>query len=512
PHSDAGGDAYYIGDAYEPAKCAHEWEIKDNLRRPYLEYIKRISKHFPHLEYLAHWMEVTCAPPKWKFIQKCESNRESRARRCHVCVLNYDGDGSLSSKTHESTVGLGAALMNDPSDGGKAPVRLIIVEDLSRDVVELLGARYDIDPLFFLSHIGDYLFHNTRDRWVELPDLNVVARQRPYFNVSYLRARYFKSQLEFAEAERQTGMWNVLRRLDSDRSSKRLSNGLLDEKDACVTLTRAKTSVWVKPRSSTEPVIAIVLVDPTVEVGYPQWGGYRPFAPTPSMHDETAAEGPPRTSLFHDTVYWSSKMTKDELDIMRADTKFTVAIPILRLVLADWMTVLKYMATMLNKLEWEFERPHFWESPGDIDGLLKKLSPWRRNVPLYNGMISDAIDRIFGHNARPEDRNANASVPSPDLGILSLLQDFRSIQQQMAESQKRIDTYQNIVTASVNIEESRRAVQQNQQIGRLTWIASLFIPLNATSSFLSISPDFSAAIQTIRLFFAIGIPLTIIAM
>jgi hypothetical protein len=27
PHTDEGGDAYYIGDAYEDAKCADEWEI-----------------------------------------------------------------------------------------------------------------------------------------------------------------------------------------------------------------------------------------------------------------------------------------------------------------------------------------------------------------------------------------------------------------------------------------------------------------------------------------------------
>lgn len=27
PHTDAGGDAYSIGDAYEGIKCAHEWQI-----------------------------------------------------------------------------------------------------------------------------------------------------------------------------------------------------------------------------------------------------------------------------------------------------------------------------------------------------------------------------------------------------------------------------------------------------------------------------------------------------
>lgn len=32
PHTDEGGDAYYIGDAYEPAKCANEWAIDTYVR------------------------------------------------------------------------------------------------------------------------------------------------------------------------------------------------------------------------------------------------------------------------------------------------------------------------------------------------------------------------------------------------------------------------------------------------------------------------------------------------
>jgi hypothetical protein len=29
PHTDEGGDPHYIGDAYEEAKCAHEWRISE---------------------------------------------------------------------------------------------------------------------------------------------------------------------------------------------------------------------------------------------------------------------------------------------------------------------------------------------------------------------------------------------------------------------------------------------------------------------------------------------------
>lgn len=33
PHTDDGGEPYYIGDAYEPAKCAEEWAISLYVQR-----------------------------------------------------------------------------------------------------------------------------------------------------------------------------------------------------------------------------------------------------------------------------------------------------------------------------------------------------------------------------------------------------------------------------------------------------------------------------------------------
>jgi hypothetical protein len=202
-------------------------------------------------------MEVTCAPPKWRFIKKHPENRDERAARCKVCVMDFEQDQPEASwSIHDQTENLRHALEKPPEDPERRPDRLLIMEDLSRDVVELLGAKYDIDPLFFISHIGDYLFHNTRDRWVELPDLDIVARERSHFTLQYLRARYFKTQDSFLKAERESGGFNVLRRLDSDRSRRRLQNTLLDLPGASVTLTRAKMSLWVRPRDNQEePVL-----------------------------------------------------------------------------------------------------------------------------------------------------------------------------------------------------------------------------------------------------------------
>lgn len=206
-------------------------------------------------------------------------------------------------------------------------------------------------------------------------------------------------------------------------------------------------------------------------------------------------------------------MTANDLDRVRDDPR-SISVPMFRLVLADWRTVLKYMATMLGKIEWEFENPHWGELPSDIDNSLKKLSPWRRNVPYYQGMIAESIDRVFQVSpdlrARLDPHRPETSRPIA--GLDSLLHDFRLVEQLMNASQKRIETIQTTASNSINIEESRRAVQQNQNLARLTFLATLFIPLSFTSSFLSMSPDFMAAKETIWMFFTIGVPLTVIAL
>jgi len=498
--------------------------------RPYLEYIKRISHSLPHLEYLAHWMEVTAAPPKWTFIKQYEPDRDERARRCNVCILDFNRGQKPKKEIYKDVSDLKAALETHNSlNIENTPDRLLIVEDLSRDVVELLGAEYDIDPLFFLSHIGDYLFHNTRDPWVELPDLDCVSRRQTHFTLQYLRARYFDTPEAFENAERECGAFNVLRRLDSDRSAKRLQNGLLDKKDASVTLIRAKTSFWMKPRKQKdEPLLgrlhvgprtdshlliiqAVLLVDPTVKAGFPLWGGYRPFEDTPSMKSEDPVETCTRVSLFEDAIFWSSRMTDADLQLARDDPK-CIAIPMMRLVLADWRTVLKYMTTIFGKIEWEIEKPHWGDVPNNVDKTLQKLSPWKRNIHYYKAMVGDAINRIFPPKFRTH-LNLGGAIPSTeDSGIYDLLHDFRIVQSQMESSQQRIESIQLTATNAINIEEARRAVQQNKHLARLTFLATAFLPLNFTSSFLSMSPDFNASNGPVWLFFAIGLPLMILAL
>ncbi|SMR48836.1 unnamed protein product [Zymoseptoria tritici ST99CH_1A5] len=521
PHTDEGGDAHYIGDAYEEAKCAHEWEIKDPA--PYLKYVKQLAGNptWRHLEYLAHWMEVSAAPPKWKFIKKFPKKRNDRAARTKVCVIDYTNNVLSGMKKFVDSSALLASLEETPQTAAQAQVRLLIVEDLSRDVVETLGAHYDVDPLFFSSHISDYLFHNVRDRWAELPSLEIDARNRTHFNLQYLRPRYFQTEDEFTQAEKDSGNFNVLRRLDSDRSRQLHMGTLFGKEGASVALSRAKTSLWIKPKTVNGVVTAILLVDPTVGTGSPLWHGYRPFTNTPSMesmrNNSESHTSPSQNNLYENIIYWSTRMTPEDIARVHEDPR-SIALPMYRLVVADWLVVLMYMTAMLFDIDWAIVKPHWAKNNLDrIDKLLDRLSPWNRNMSCYKNMISESVARLFPETEEGQNGALHRSPTSTPLlpsssPLMCLWPDFRKVAQQMAAVQLRMTRVQTMVTDAITNEEAHQAVEQNRELARLTVLAAIFIPLSFTASFLSMSPDFFNATQTIWLFFVLGVPVTVVAL
>lgn len=248
---------------------------------------------------------------------------------------------------------------------------------------------------------------------------------------------------------------------------------------------------------------------------------------TPSPSDwrqvkDEHLDAPQRESLFEDVVHFSKRLTPGDLELLDKDPR-CMALPMFKLVIAEWLIVLKYMTTMLGKMEWQFEQPHWGGNPKQIDSLLKKLSPWRRNIGYYETMITEAIARLFPPEIRAPlhasatgthtfDATLTGSKVHKDTGIRSLWTDFQNVKQQMDNIQARIKSIEQTATNAINIEESRRSVKQNKNLARLTFLATIFIPLNFTSSFLSISPDFPSAHHTIWLFFVIGIPLTCLAL
>lgn len=139
----------------------------------------------------------------------------------------------------EETPGHGKA---EQGRGHKVHLRLFVVEDLSRDVIEFLGTRFDIEPAFFREHIFDYAWCNTRDPWVDPPNLDVVARGQNWLQLRFVRARYFKTTDSFKTGGKQAENFNIQRRPDDDENNK----AYWDEEGAIVGITRTRASFWTK--------------------------------------------------------------------------------------------------------------------------------------------------------------------------------------------------------------------------------------------------------------------------
>lgn len=83
-------------------------------------------------------------------------------RRTRVTLLEYPAGGEAPTRSDfESAEDLEEHIIElESQENSSVKFRLFVVEDLSRDVIETLGARYDVDPSFFREHIVDYIWYN----------------------------------------------------------------------------------------------------------------------------------------------------------------------------------------------------------------------------------------------------------------------------------------------------------------------------------------------------------------
>jgi hypothetical protein len=215
-------------------------------RKPYMAYIESLSQGWPHILYLADFMKVTTSPPKLRFLT--EEDKAERAIRTKVAVLSFEPK-TASIREDLSNIDELTAFLNRPgNDHDNVHARLFIVEDLSRDVIEELGTRFDVDPSFFRGHISDYMWNNTRDPWVELAPMEACSRKQTHLHVRYVQTRYFRSEESLAHARWEAGGFNVLRRVDKD------GNWVpgADIEGSDVGLVRSRTSLWIRPNKDGE--------------------------------------------------------------------------------------------------------------------------------------------------------------------------------------------------------------------------------------------------------------------
>ncbi|RYP32427.1 hypothetical protein DL767_005191 [Monosporascus sp. MG133] len=573
-HYNEFGDAYR-DDVY--VALAEQWNINTD-NRPYLAYVRQLSQQgWIHLRLLADFMQIGTHPQRWKDLnperssgekrKQAEKDRKRRAEKTEVTILDY-----CAEKVRKTGPIQSAAELREELDrcitGDDIRFRLYVVEDLSRDVIEVLGQKLKIEPDVFRSHIVDYAWYNVLDRWRDPPYVGAAGRPKNWTQLRYVTARYFETRDKFKEAGSEAQQFNILRRPDDDHSNK----AWWDEPGAVVGLTRSRATFWLqKEQSGSEPRVGVLFLDPTVKVGLPLWRGRRILHQTPQFEpklppqSESQKDGLKQrdpynnNSFYEDFIYWAQQLT-----VFPASPKEHVSsahVPmqaLLHLICSEWLTMSDYIKTRLNQVDLEIVNPRQFVAPGHHVSD-QKLHMWRRFIPLYREMVSEILERVFhfpcyretsrapvmngadlenhtiqqlaaGNNVTtsiPDTSTTNScprasqpttcpdgdqSVKASALGSIgSYEDDFRLVLRNLEEYQSRINHVTSVITAVMSIADSRRALEDNYNIGRLTWLATFFIPFSLIAGAFSMTDDISTiSNHTVRLYFAVSVPLAFV--
>ncbi|KAH7130171.1 hypothetical protein B0J11DRAFT_429256 [Dendryphion nanum] len=503
PYTPAAGDPYLLGTCYDRAAITQEWEI-DTSDLPYLAHVKSLADRWKPLRYLADWLEVGTTPLRWNDVREKPNQRNERTNRTTVTMLQFFGSAPTKRLDIDKISTLKEALQEATPE--EPSLQLFLVEDLSRQVVESLGARYDIDPLFFRDQIADYNWFNTRDPWAMSPSLLAEMKHRNWFHLRNVRLRYFKSRKSFETARWETNWFNVYRRYDNDENHSQYQ----DAEGSIIGMSRTRSSFWVgKDPLNPNTTVGIVLLDPSIVEGYLLWHGPTNWvSPPPGMNEKYSPTKNP-SSLLEQIIEATTTYPWYHSDAKSTPIDQQIFVkPAIYAICAEWLIVCDYIKSRLGQLEWELEKPSVFRSKGDaVEGSLQRLHTWRRVVPLYREMVKETIEQAF-----PAAIRLTSTSNNPNPYFQDIFPDFQRVQQSLNELQERVDRLTTVVTSEISTVDSRRGLEENHNLSRLTWLATTFIPLSFVCGLFSMQEDIVGMKTTFGWYFLTAIPLTALCM
>ena len=182
-------------DSLEQALLRSVHSTAVTINGPYGRLVRAQTRQNPCLENLRNFLSDgrelrnVCRIESLEFF----ADHASPVRRnIDVSKLDFKGHldlGSQTEKPEESPMESDCESSRDDTDNLLG--RLLIVEDLTRGVVEALGGWLDIDPMFFASHIHSP-WVNARTQTPDAATLPSRTRPHVYTNIHYHRTITFK--------------------------------------------------------------------------------------------------------------------------------------------------------------------------------------------------------------------------------------------------------------------------------------------------------------------------------
>lgn len=124
--------------------------------------------------------------PELEMLHKLLQTDSKGHHSCHIVCLEFSSAPSPPVRQSLDRDSLALILGTEATGRDDLCGRLLIIEDISRDIIETLGCLLDIDPFFFASHIDTFQNDITRRR-PSMATLPSRTRAQDFLNLHYHR-------------------------------------------------------------------------------------------------------------------------------------------------------------------------------------------------------------------------------------------------------------------------------------------------------------------------------------
>lgn len=212
---------------------------------PYTDYVRSQSGRNPCLYNLCQFLD-----------------RDKKENTCQITNLEFV-PGEEVPKAIEIQIQELSPLLEISNPHTKMIGRILIIEDLTVEIIELLGASLNIDPLFFASHI----YGPTVEITASKPSSAILpskSKSLDFLSLQYQRTIEFDDVVPSKKVFREI---NVPRKVAILPPTKRTSIGLV-QYGCSVLSTRTRSNTWISETSKYH-YWNILLTDSRYHIGGP---------------------------------------------------------------------------------------------------------------------------------------------------------------------------------------------------------------------------------------------------
>ena len=466
---------------------------------------------------VARMQQCPCLQRLLAFLRKGGSSKYG----CRIVCLEFSSSTTLPCRRSLDLNGLIATLSDTEKESGNISGRLLIIEDLSSCMIEILGSLLNIDPLYFASHLdtfGDDI-GTTRPSTVVLPSTMISQN---FLNLQCHRV----IELELGNLDPGCELYrdiNVPRKVALLPRTKGRILGLA--RHCCSMLkTESKDGLWLGGCSSicrqdsekmAEISVGLMLVDPPISNSYVSQyhgdpvmhhlstrlfqGGFQGFLTF--SDDACPGPGPSRSSPLDSLISFWRVQNSPGFDV-KSPTLLSLSSYPLRMIAAEWTLYVELMYHSIKSYEYSSENT--LAALGQITNLsadIQSLSKWARRCIASKNKIRYVLEYL----------EHRAAIDKEDvIHTVMLIRDYNHIATGIDTYGQRLEALVPIATSLIQAIDCRRSLVETANISRLTYLALSFIPLTFVSGLFGMNVDILPAGKVLGLYFAVAIPLCVV--